>query len=71
MVEMINSLTGTSMLVEDSRKEEYLALGHKLVEAQPPAEPAPGQLPEDQPGTEKAAGTEQKPEPKKRTPAQK
>ena len=52
MVEMINSLTGTSMLVEDSRKEEYLALGHKLVEAQPPAEPAPGQLPEVQPGTE-------------------
>lgn len=35
MVEFINALTGTLMLVPDERKEEYLAAGHKLAASAP------------------------------------
>lgn len=31
MIKMINKLTGTVMYVEEDRKDEYLAAGHKLV----------------------------------------
>lgn len=30
MVKFINRLTGTEMYVDESRKDEYLAAGHKL-----------------------------------------
>lgn len=31
MTKFINMYTGTEMLVADDRKDEYLAVGHKLV----------------------------------------
>lgn len=40
MLKFINHLTGTAMYVEDGRKEEYLAAGHKLDAPEPPAAPA-------------------------------
>lgn len=40
MLTFINRLTGTPMYVEDSRREEYLAAGHKLDTRAQPAAPA-------------------------------
>lgn len=44
MVEMINKLTGTSMLVAEDRVDEYQAAGHKLAASKP--EPKPEKEPE-------------------------
>ena len=41
MIRMINKLTGTVMYVEESRKGEYLAAGHKLVNISTPKAPRP------------------------------
>ena len=40
MVAFINALTGGPMWVHESRVEEYLAAGHKLVSEAPAAKPA-------------------------------
>ena len=38
---MINRLTGTTMLVDESRVEKYLANGHMLAEVPAPVAPEP------------------------------
>lgn len=61
MVEFINSLTGTRMSVAPERQEEYLAAGHRLVQAegaQPAGETGAPQAPKRQTAAQKksAAG---------------
>ena len=41
MVKFINRSTGSVMWVHESRMEEYLAAGHKLVADPPPVEKKP------------------------------
>lgn len=47
MVEMINRVMGTKMLVADDRVDSYLAAGHKLAASKP--EPKPEKEPEKKP----------------------